>query len=262
MAIQVSTLMWLRTTMNYQYRHGTSTTEALKTLYRQGGVVRFYRGFLPALFQGPLSRFGDTAANDGALAMLDSFDSTRDLPTPVKSLTASTTAAGFRILLMPIDACKTILQVEGKDGLSVLAAKIRARGPSVVFHGALASAGATFVGHFPWFYTYNQLNALLPLPDKDAPRYHTFARNGLIGFTASAISDTVSNSIRVVKTTKQTHREPITYPKAVQEIIAADGVQGLFGRGLKTRILTNGLQGLLFTILWREFSVRFGFSSR
>lgn len=26
---------------------------------------------------------------------------------------------------------------------------------------------------------------------------------------------------------------------------------GLFGRGLKTRILANGLQGLMFSVLWR-----------
>ena len=30
MGIQVSTLMWMRTTMNYQYRYGTTTTQALK----------------------------------------------------------------------------------------------------------------------------------------------------------------------------------------------------------------------------------------
>ena len=26
---------------------------------------------------------------------------------------------------------------------------------------------------------------------------------------------------------------------------------GLFGRGLKTKILANGLQGLMFSVLWR-----------
>ena len=30
MGIQVTTLMWMRTTMNYQYRYGTTTTQALK----------------------------------------------------------------------------------------------------------------------------------------------------------------------------------------------------------------------------------------
>lgn len=35
--------------------------------------------------------------------------------------------------------------------------------------------------------------------------------------------------------------------------MATDGLKGLFGRGLKTRIISNGLQGLLFSILWRLF---------
>lgn len=63
MAVQVCSLMWLRTTMNYQYRHGTTTTQAMKHLWNEGKVFRFYKGLVPALLQGPLSRFGDTAAN-------------------------------------------------------------------------------------------------------------------------------------------------------------------------------------------------------
>ena len=62
--------MWLRTTMNYQYANGTSTLTALRTLYKDGGIPRFYKGLAPALIQGPLSRFGDTAANAGVLAVL------------------------------------------------------------------------------------------------------------------------------------------------------------------------------------------------
>ena len=34
-------------------------------------------------------------------------------------------------------------------------------------------------------------------------------------------------------------------------MIAKEGLTGLFGRGLKTKILSNGLQGLMFTVLWR-----------
>lgn len=111
MGIQVGSLMWLRTTVNYQYKNGTSTREALRTLYKEGGVRRFYRGVGPALIQGPMSRFGDTAANAGTLALFDSYASTKDLPVAVKTFGASTAAACWRIFLMPVDACKTILQV-------------------------------------------------------------------------------------------------------------------------------------------------------
>ncbi len=38
-----------------------------------------------AALQLPLSRFGDVAANAFVLALLDSLDSTRDLPIPLKT---------------------------------------------------------------------------------------------------------------------------------------------------------------------------------
>lgn len=248
MGIQVLSLMWLRTTMNYQYRYGTNTTTALKTLYAQGGIPRFYKGLLPALVQGPLSRFGDTAANSGMLALLSSYDSTRNLPVAAQTACASVSAGLFRIFLMPVDAVKTIMQVEGKNGLPALGAKLKAGGPTVLFHGAIASSVATMVGHFPWFFTFNTLDAYIP---RQTELHLKLARNAVIGFTASVISDSISNSMRVIKTTKQTSTTVVSYPTTVKMILEADGVRGLLGRGLKTRILTNGLQGLLFTVLWK-----------
>ncbi len=248
MGIQVLSLMWLRTTVNYQYRYGMSTTQALKTLYAEGGVRRFYQGVAPALIQGPLSRFGDTAANAGVMAFMDTHPNTRDLPVGVKTLAASAAAGIFRIFLMPVDAMKTIMQVEGKNGLPALGAKVRAGGPQVLYHGALAASAATFAGHYPWFATYNFLNSALPVYD-DLPK--KLSRAALIGFCASAVSDTVSNSIRVIKTTKQTSPVPMTYPEVVRSVVQKDGVLGLMGRGLKTKIISNGIQGLLFSVLWR-----------
>lgn len=35
-------------------------------------------------------------------------------------------------------------------------------------------------------------------------------------------------------------------------IIEADGVQGLLLRGLGTKVLTNGISAMLFTIVWKE----------
>ena len=75
----VSLLLTLLLQVNYQYRHGTSFPVALRTIYADGGIPRFYRVVIPALAQGPLSRFGDTAANTGMLTLLDSFEVTKDL---------------------------------------------------------------------------------------------------------------------------------------------------------------------------------------
>lgn len=38
------------------------------------------------------------------------------------------------------------MQVEGKNGLSVLRAKMKVGGIPVLYHGALAASAATFVG--------------------------------------------------------------------------------------------------------------------
>merc|ERR1712151_656289 len=196
--------------------------------------------------EAPAARFGDTAANDGALAALEHTS----LPTAAKTMCASACAAAFRVVLMPIDAWKTTKQVEGKEGLQKLLEKSR-KHPTALWQGALSAMTATWVGHYPWFYTNNQLVQSLPQFDF---MYGKYVRNAFIGFCSAAVSDTCSNSLRVLKTTRQTALEPVGYMESAQQIVAKDGLVGLFGRGLKTRILTNGVQGALFTIGWRSFS--------
>lgn len=134
--------------------------------------------------------------------------------------------------------------------MPLLAGRMATHGVPTLYYGAVAASTATFVGHYPWFATYNILNANLPKPDSTLQK---LGRNAIIGFTASAVSDTISNSIRVVKTYRQTYEQRISYGDTVRAVVQKDGVIGLFGRGLKTRIFTNGLQGLMFTVLWKAF---------
>jgi len=231
---QVLLLMWLRTTMNYQYRNGGGTREAMAALYAEGGLRRFYRGVSFALFQTPLSRFGDTAANTGMLALL----ATSDLTVGVKTAAASGAASLWRITLTPIDTVKTSLQVVGEGGIGAL------------YQGALGNALASFAGNYPWFLTFNSLNEALPAaPDGDLAA--KLVRTAVLGVSAACVSDCVSNSIRVLKTTRQTSAETISYQQAARSIIETDGWQGLLGRGLSTRLATNALQAVLFTVIWK-----------
>jgi len=245
-AINVCALMWMRTIMNYQYRYGGDLNSVVKKLWAEGGVPRFYRGLAPALIQAPVSRFGDTAANDGALAALEHTT----LPTAFKTACASGSAGVFRVFLMPIDAWKTTKQVEGAEGLKKLIEKTK-KHPTALWQGAVGAMTATWVGHYPWFYTNNQLRE--SMPQFNMP-YGKYVRNAVIGFASAAVSDTCSNSLRVLKTTRQTALVPVSYKDAAMDIINKEGLAGLFGRGLKTRILTNGLQGALFTVGWRAIA--------
>ena len=63
------------------------------------------------------------------------------------------------------------------------------------FAGSIGTAVATFAGHYPWFFVFNFLNAKVPKYDSGAPK---LIRNAVIASSRPS-SDTVSNSIRVLK---------------------------------------------------------------
>lgn len=108
---QVLALMWMRTTINFQHKYGRTTSEALRELYAQGGISRFYQGLAAALLQAPLSRFGDTASYAGMMALLEALQQQFPLPPSARLMCASLSAATFRIAITPIDTLKTTLQV-------------------------------------------------------------------------------------------------------------------------------------------------------
>lgn len=66
----------------------------------------------------------------------------------------------------------------------------------------------------------------------------------------------MSNSIRVTKVSKQASTVPISYAAAVRGVIAKDGLSGLFFRGLSTRLLANGIQGMVFSVAWKSIEER------
>ena len=144
--------------MNYQYRYGGTLKNSVKSLWNDGGFKRYYAGLGAAMsvhpvsesaelihsFQGPLSRFGDTAANAGILALLESVQ----WPVLIKTIAASLASACFRMTLTPIDTLKTTQQTRGgKAGLQLLRERVKVNGVGCLWWGALATAAATFVGH-------------------------------------------------------------------------------------------------------------------
>jgi len=253
MTIQVSSLMWLRTTMNYQYKYGGKMIPTIKTLYSDGGIPRFYRGIVPALMIGPISRFGDTATNAAAIALFENSG----LPIYLQTASASIMAGAWRLLTIPIDTWKTSKQVHGNLGNTIIKNKMSQQGIAGLYQGALASSVATMVGHYPWFLTYNYLNSYIPKVQYKDDMLTALARNASIGFSATLASDMISNSVRVVKTYKQTHPIKISYSQSIQNIIQQDGIYGLLFRGLKTKIFTNGLQGIVFSVFYKFFSEKF-----
>jgi len=252
---QVLALMWMRTVMNYQCRYGASFPQALRILYNEGGIPRFYRGLSFALVQAPLARFVSTAANDGVETLLANLDFSKNWGPGRSTIIASIVVGMWRMLLMPIDTCKTVLQVDSVEGFRNLMRKVKVGKFYVLYQGAFANAASAIAAHYPWFYTYKVLSRSKLLQRLVETN---LLRNAITGFISSVVSDTFSNAIRVVKVTKQSiaSKHTVSYKEVIAMILAADGWKGLFGRGLRTRILGNAVQSVMFTVIWRGLADR------
>ena len=258
-SVQVMTLMWLRTIVNYQYRTGINFKESFNILYEEGGIKRLYQGLPFALLQGPLSRFGDTASNSLVIEAFNDIDvlSSLHLPIFVPTIIASLIAGSWRIIIMPVDTIKTNLQVSGSIGIEKLKEKIKEDGISVLWTGSLAASFATFIGHYPWFSTYNYLNDILPSPEI-MHQYLLYGKNignNLVDFTdidnvLNSISTTrISSDINIgsIPTTSITTSTPIGIDIDVRALgIFRSAIKGL-GASCISDICSNCIRVLKTT---------------
>lgn len=70
------------------------------------------------------------------------------------------------MILTPVDTLKTTLQAQGSHGTALLRKRIKEHGIGTLWWGAFATAGATFVGHYPWFATVRFAGSFCGLLEK------------------------------------------------------------------------------------------------
>merc|ERR1712118_170324 len=102
------------------------------------------------------------------------------------------------------------------DGVKKLMAK-SAKHPTALWQGACGAMAATGVAFYPFFYTNNQLCATLPAWEF---RFGKYMRDALIGFVSAAAADSCANSLRVLKTVRQTSTANVTYLQAATDIVS------------------------------------------
>lgn len=185
------------------------------------------------------------------------------IPLTLATALGSAGGAAWRVALMPMDAAKTLAQVHGSSAAAVLRARIAAEGVRTLWAGALATLGASAAGHYPWFVTFNVMQ--MALPEVGGSDVHANARllklvrDAACGIAAACASDGVSNSLRVLKTIRQTTAPlgggstevPSYFTTASALLSRKGGLSELLGRGLRTRLLCNCAQSLLFAVVWR-----------
>ena len=241
-AIQVTSLLWLRTANNYQYKHGTSLSETIKTLYKEGGVLRFYRGYFPSLFLGSSIKFGEINAYY--------YSKQCNFNEMEKLMFISSISSLLKLAFVPIDTLDIFLQVEGKKGIQTLKNKVNSQGVRVLYYGLTPWITSNFISTFSWYNTHNYLDNKFKNYGKEGVEFNI--KNGLIGLSASIVSDTITNPLRILKIYKQSNTNQVSYTETYKNIIETCGASELFLRGLKTRLMIHGLQNVFFTIVWKN----------
>merc|ERR1719235_1523818 len=130
--------------------------ETAKSLWEEGGVLRFYQGFGWAVFEAPAARFGDTFANVGVMALFAGSG----LPALLTTVFVAVMSAAWRIVITPIDTFKTTMQVQGDAALKLLFEKVKTDGILMLWTGAAANFVANVAGNYPWWATYNTIDSI------------------------------------------------------------------------------------------------------
>ena len=239
--VQVTSFLWLKTLNNYQYKHGYNTIQAFKLLYNDGKILRFYRGYIPAIITASTCKIGDLTGyyfvNNNSNQHLNNLEKNTIIAS-VSSLT--------RFIIMPVDTLDTFLQIEGKRGFLLLRTKIKTHGIPVLYYGCTMWLSTNFISSFCWFGTYDILNTYFK------NNSNTVVQNGCNGFLATMISDTITNPLRSVKIYKQSHHTNISYTQSFKLMVQEKGLLNGLTRGLFTRIITHGIQGSVFVIIWKK----------
>ena len=229
-AIQSSTLFWIKPIIKSQYVYGGSLSESFNFLKKNGGIPRFYQGFLPAVLKSSIGRTSD-------ITIYKTFNEKYGNNYYYSSLNSGCLSALVKIAIMPLDTLSNIYQVHGKDAYKHIRGNL--------YRGALAYGAIHSISSTCWLLSYSKLKEREWTPFSNLNYL-------LTGFTSSLITDTIVNPLRVLKTNKQVFANNKSYVEILQDMIKDK--MGLY-RGYRIRLGYNAINGGLFVLFWQNFEM-------
>ena len=234
--IQLSSLYWLRTIIKYQYVYPHNLAITSRYLWHDMDKLRLFRGFMPNFSKVFLGKIGEAS-------LIKNFHPQEKSDIFYNTIITSSIITAWKTLMMPLDTVGNSYQVNGKGANQIIKNRIQQQGFITLWSGTGVYLNISFINYTIWIYTYHNLNQSLP------QQINQDMRNGLIGLSATFLSDIIINPLRVIKTNIQSHTEKKKYRELYVEIFKKS--QDYF-RGFQTKMLFNCLNGALYVILWKR----------
>ena len=233
-AIQGGALFWIKPIIKSQYVYGGTLRNSFTFLKKDGGFLRFYKGFLPAILKSGIGRTSDITIYTHINKKYNNNDY-------FSSVLSGSLSAVVKIVILPLDTLSNVYQVHGKDGDKHIKGNL--------YRGALAYGVIHFISSSSWLLSYSKIKDLNLFENKNMNYLFT-------GFTCSLLTDTIVNPIRVIKTNKQAFSSERSYFDIIKNMInhKDKGMSGFY-RGYVTRLGYNAINGSLFILLWQNLEM-------
>lgn len=219
--LQSIMLFWIKPIIKNQHVYGGSMTHTFKSLLNSKDRFRLYRGYIPYVLKSSIGKTSD-------IVIYKSLCNTENDFSPMIAGVLSSTV---KVSIMPLDTISNIYQVHGKNGYKYINGNL--------YRGTFAYGAIQGINSSCWLFSYSQLKTHSLFKNENLNHIYC-------GFFSSLITDIIVNPFRVIKTNKQVNSNNISYIDIVKSL------QGSFYRGLKTRLLLNGINGSLFVLFWKN----------
>ena len=263
---------------------------AIRELYQQGGVKRFFKGMNVAALEVPASRFVSFGMAEVFRSTLpkewDRKRSTKYLKSGVSAVVGSWTKAA---IFCPIDSVKTRLQtysrfekgvIQPSNVKGILRQVYADNGIRGLYKGFTNIGIKGSLNFVPFLIGMDAANEFIPVPTKTndiTPNWLLFkqtVRDGLVGSSATMFSDIFTYPLGVIKNLRQatikhsvaSHfhafqiknggRPPNSNIGIAKLIVKENGLSGLY-RGFSARLLALFLGGFGFGITYSKLKRTF-----
>lgn len=228
--IQTSFLIKLRVVNKYQQRYGYGICKSIRELYKEGKILRFTRGIIPATIENSLTKTGDIFIYNYVK------ETYKNEPVLKQSALIGFFSSAHKLFLTPLETLSVNYHVYG-DKANYNNLSLYNGGTSILFLNMFSST--------IWF------SFFLFFEDKTKYYENTSIVNGFNGAASSVCTTLILNPIQVLKTYRQTRN--ISYLGCLKEMVKKTSVFNTLYRGISSRLLIKALESSLFVMLWKKF---------
>ncbi|CAD8069551.1 unnamed protein product [Paramecium sonneborni] len=223
----------IKTVIRFQQKHGTLLQDSLKLVYKEGGLRRFYSGFI----------YRQISKSAEFVVLWEAFNQWSEVKNinvnPINFLLSFMMGLTITYTFVPFNSLYYFQQVYGqKDGKELLFYKVKQNGASSFYQGFWSLFLGSFLGSiiaFPALQNYQTYNNQKENKKNEQCVFYLYS--------TFLTAEVISNPFKIVAIQKLTSMENKSYGQIYNQLIQEQGYQWIF-RSIDTKLLYSLIKSL------------------